>query len=78
MSNPCHQHASRPSAPCLPIGHLAMGDLAALSSENVGDHCGQDARNVGSSGPSSNENNTCIISFVLTLPFMSLSMTRSC
>ena len=45
---------------------------------NVSDHRGQDARNAGSSGPSSNENNTRIISVVLTLPLTSLSMTRSC
>jgi hypothetical protein len=49
-----------------------------LSSGNVSDHRGQDARNAGSSGPSSNENNTGMISFVLTLPLMSLLMTRSC
>jgi hypothetical protein len=35
----------------------------------------QDARNAGSSGPSSNENKTCIISFVLILPLASLSTT---
>jgi hypothetical protein len=57
---------------------LGMDDLAALSSGNIGDDRGQDARNVGSSGPSSNENNTCMISFVLILPFMSLSATTSC
>jgi hypothetical protein len=40
-------------------------------------HGGQDARNAGSSGPSSSENKTCIISFVLILPFTSLSTTTS-
>ena len=78
MSNSCHWHAFPPSPRGLPIVQLAIDDLAALSSGNVGAHRGQDARNEGSSGPSSNENNTCIISFVLTLPLTSLSMTRSC
>ena len=51
------------------------------SLSNLGDQNfrrAQDGRNASSSGPSSNENNTCIISFVLTLPFMSFSITRSC
>ena len=58
--------------PSLPLAPLR--DLATSSS----DHHGQDARNAVSSGPSSNENNTCMISFVLTLPFMSLAATTSC
>ena len=57
-------------------GHR-LGDLATSSSGNVSDFRGQDARNAGSSGPSSNENKTCIISFVLILPLTSLSTTTS-
>ena len=75
-----HWHTFPPS-PRLSLGHLGRhcdDDLTTLSFWKVGDHRGQDARTTGSSGPSSNENNTCIISFVLTFPFMSLSMTRSC
>src|SRR5215471_7368534 len=41
-------------------------------------HLDQDARNAGWSDPSSSENNTGIISFVLTLPFGSFSATTSC
>jgi hypothetical protein len=44
----------------------------------VGDHLDQDARNADSSDPSSTENSTGIISFVVTLPFKSLSTTTSC
>src|SRR5215470_19310580 len=43
-----------------------------------GDHLDQDARNAGWSDPSSTENSTGIISFVLTLPFGSFSATTSC
>jgi hypothetical protein len=80
VSKPCHWHTFPPS-PRLSLGHLGRhcdDDLTTLSFRKVGDHRGQDARTTVSSGPSSNENNTCIISFVLTFPFMSLSMTRSC
>ena len=38
----------------------------------------QDARNVGWSDPSSTENSTGIISFVVTLPFKSFSTRTSC
>jgi hypothetical protein len=38
----------------------------------------QDARNVGCSDPSSNENRTGIISFVATLPFRSFWAKTSC
>ena len=75
------RHTRTLSGLTLPLSIVAaghpLGDLATSSSGNVGDHHGQDARNAVSSGPSSNENNTCIISFVLTLPFMSLSATTS-
>jgi hypothetical protein len=37
----------------------------------------QEGRRVGWSDPSSNENSTRIVSFVPTLPFKSLSATRS-
>src|SRR6516162_8074287 len=43
-----------------------------------GDHLDQDARNAGWSDPSSTENSTGIISFVMTLPFRSFSTTTSC
>jgi len=44
----------------------------------LGDHLDQDARNAGWSDPSSTENSTGIISFVVTLPFRSFSATTSC
>ena len=44
----------------------------------LSDHLNHDARNANSSGSSSTENNTGIISFVVTLPFKSLSTTTSC
>src|SRR5690348_15028104 len=44
----------------------------------VGDRLDQDARNADSSDSSSTENSTGIISFVVTLPFKSLSTTTSC
>src|SRR6516162_7293218 len=43
-----------------------------------GDYLDQDARNAGWSDPSSAENSTGIISFVVTLPFGSFSTTTSC
>ena len=49
-----------------------------LSPESVSDRLDQDARNAIWSGPSSTENNTRIISFVLTLPLMSLLTTTRC
>ena len=67
ISKTCHCHAFPPR----------MDDPATLSPGIVGDHLDQDARNAVWSGPSSAENNTCITSFVLTLPFMSLSTTTS-
>src|SRR6516225_2743088 len=57
----------------------------SINSENrsatqrrFGDHLDQDARNAGWSDPSSTENSTGIISFVMTLPFRSFSTTTSC
>src|SRR5215467_2277366 len=43
-----------------------------------GNHLDQDARNAGWSDPSSTENSTGIISFVVTLPFRSFSARTSC
>ena len=44
----------------------------------LGDHLDQAARNAGWSDPSSTENSTGIMSFVVTLPFKSFSATTSC
>src|SRR5262245_26492835 len=57
---------------------LAFYAPIIFSSEAVGDHLDQDARNAGWSDPSSTENSTGIISFVVTLPFRSFSATTSC
>src|ERR1700722_4938899 len=49
-----------------------------VRSVHLGAHLDQDARIAGWSGSSSNENNTPIISLVVTLPFKSFSATTSC
>ena len=56
---------------------LKTGALPSVV-RRFGDHLDQDARNVGCSDPSSTENSTGIISFVVTLPFKSFSTTTSC
>ena len=61
-----------------PTPSSLIDDPENCVARNVGAHGGQDARNAGSSGPSSNENKTCIISFVLILPLTSLSTTTRC
>ena len=50
----------------------------SATQRRFGDHLDQDARNAGWSDPSSTENSTGIISFVMTLPFRSFSTTTSC
>src|SRR6516165_7622511 len=56
---------------------LKTGALPSIV-RRFGNHLDQDARNAGWSDPSSTENSTGIISFVVTLPFRSFSTTTSC
>src|SRR5215472_1860030 len=56
---------------------LKTGALPSIV-RRFGNHLDQDARNAGWSDPSSSENSTGIISFVVTLPFRSFFTTTSC
>jgi hypothetical protein len=58
--------------------NTALTCWAAGKRSDIVFHLDQDARNADSSDPSSTENSTGIISFVVTLPFKSLSPTTSC
>ena len=60
------------------IGKKADAEVRPTFSGQHRHHDGQDARNAGWSDPSSTENSTGIISFVVTLPFKSFSTTTSC
>src|SRR5262249_1687407 len=59
------------------IGKKADAKVRSTFSGQYGHHDGQDARNAGWSDPSSTENSTGIISFVVTLPFKSFSTPTS-